>query len=82
LRKEKYASKISAQETQQLQENHASKKQNYATDASGPCARKHNDRIDFIFHATQLTQALALRAFEWNRALDSTPSTGLLWTAH
>jgi len=38
------------------------KKQKYAADASGPCARKCNDRIDSIFHATQ---ALALRAFEW-----------------
>ena len=64
LFKRTHASKIkSAQETQQTQENYASKKQKYAstshaTDASGPCARKRNDRIDSIFHAT-------LRAFEW-----------------
>jgi len=45
LRKEKYASKIkSAQETQQTQENYASK--NNSTHA-------------------QVTQLLALRAFEW-----------------
>ena len=65
LRKKKYASKIkSAQETQQTQKNTQAKKQKYAsashaTDASGPCARKHNDRIDSIFHATHATQALA-----------------------
>ena len=70
LRKEKYASKIkSAQETQQTQENYASKKQKYAsashaTDASGPCARKCNDRIDSIFHSNA-RNASALRAFEW-----------------
>jgi len=60
LRKEKYAWKIkSAQETQQTQINYASKKQKYAsashtTDAIGPCARKRNDRIDSIFHATHV----------------------------
>jgi len=56
LRKEKYASKIkSSQETQQTQDNYASRKQNcasHATDASGPCARKRNDKIDSIFHAS------------------------------
>jgi len=68
LHKEKYASKIkSAQEMQQMQDNYASKKQVYAssshaTDASSPCARKRNDRIDSIFHAAH-TQALALCAF-------------------
>ena len=66
LRKEKYASKIkSAQETQQMQENYASKKQKYAsashaTDESGHCARKCNDRIDSIFLVLR-----AMRAFEW-----------------
>jgi len=38
----------------------------HANDASGPCARKRNDRIDSIFHATQV---LALRAFEWKPGL-------------
>jgi len=60
LRKKKYASKIksSAQETQQTQENYASKKKqkyasaSHATDASGPCERKRNDRTDSIIHAT------------------------------
>jgi len=76
LRKEKYASKIkSAQETQQTQENYASQKQKYAsashaTDASGHCARKRNDRIDTIFHATHASVALrALLAFEWKPGL-------------
>jgi len=68
LRKEKYASKIkSAQETQQTQENYANKNkstQAHATDASGPCVRKRNDRIDSIFHATQALALRALRAFE------------------
>ena len=60
LRKEKYASKIkSVQEMQQMQENYASKKKqkcasaSQSTDTSGHCARKCNDRIDSIFHATQ-----------------------------
>jgi len=75
LRKEKYASKIkNAQETQQIQENYASKKQKYASashtiDASCPYARKRNDRIDSIFHASHATRALALRAFEWKPGL-------------
>jgi len=50
-----YESKIkSAQVTQQTQQNYASKKQKYASasHASGPCARKRNDRIDSIFHTT------------------------------
>jgi len=58
----------------------AKKKQKYAstshtTDASVPCARKRNDRINSIFHATHAshaTQALALRAlraFEWKLGL-------------
>jgi len=58
---------------QQMQENYASKKQKHAsasnaTDVNGPCARKRNDRIDSICHATHATQALALcalHAFEW-----------------
>jgi len=48
---------------------------NKSTQAQGPnCARKRNDRIDSIFHATHATQALALcamsalRAFEWKPA--------------
>jgi len=72
LRKEKYASKIkSAQETQQTQENQASKKQKYAS-------ANHKSQI-----ANQLTQAnatiesilfftlalRALRAFEWKPGL-------------
>jgi len=49
---------------------YASKKQKYAssshaTDASGPCARKHNDRIYSIFHATQALVLHVLRVFEW-----------------
>jgi len=40
-----------------MQENYASKKQKYAsashaTDASGHCVRKRNNRIDSIFHTT------------------------------
>jgi len=59
LRK-KYASKIkSTQETQQMQENYASKKQKYAsashaTDTNGSCIRKCNNRADYIFHATKV----------------------------
>jgi len=57
-----------------MQENYASKKQKYssashATDASGPCARKCNDRIDSIFHATQALAMRALCAFEWKPGL-------------
>jgi len=75
LRKEKYASKIKS--GQQTQENYVSKKQKYAsashaTDASGPCTRKHNTRIDSIFYATQV---LELRAFEWKPGLSPSHSS-------
>jgi len=75
-----YARKIkSAQETQQTQENYASKNKSTQAQvtqlickASGPCARKRNDRIDSIFHATHALALRALRAFEWKPSFTST----------
>jgi len=68
LRKKKYArNAINARKLRKQKHKYGSA--SHATDASGPCTRKRNDRIDSIFHATQAFALRALRAFEWKPGL-------------
>jgi len=53
-----------------MQENYASKKQKYATDASCHCTRKCKDRLDSIFYATHAIQACV---FEWKVGFSQLP---------